>query len=82
MYIPILPMIGGKESAAQGHKGTHTDGRFSISHMWPQEHKCKRGLCMKEFLEPGLEVVYTLIPLARTHSYVHSYLQEILEILF
>lgn len=37
---------------------------------------------MKEFLGPGLEVLYTLIPLARTHSYVHSYLQEILEILF
>lgn len=41
MYIPILPMIGGKESAAQGRKGTQIDGRFSISHMWPQEHSVR-----------------------------------------
>lgn len=45
----------------------------------------ERELCMKKSLGPDVEVVYitsTHIPLARAHSYGHSYLQGRVEILF
>lgn len=81
MYIPILPMIGGKESAAQGRKGTQIDGRFSISHMWPQEHSVREDYVWRSSWNQVWKLCTpSFLWLELTH--VHSYLQEILEILF